>query len=835
MIAASEESTTGHFNTRFQNPKIHAGAAHNSRFIIPSPDTFYVPFNSPHFVFSHTSVEKIELLGDKAFTTQCDLDLEPSPFSLNREARAAKRKCVRKEKKTLQTRLNVMRPVKNAHEVIQDAWRLILEQTSPEFLLEARTVCKEWNFLLQEDSIWKRARIEKYGEDAPGPPRGVSERKFADLLVGKGCQNSACPKRNTIKVFWAFRTRMCEDCSKERTVKEENAAKVYGPLVTQHNLLELLPCGVFRSGKYRGTRRLPTEGDTWISPANKLLYLCLDVERILMEYENRAADGCTDAATDDWRAQKIKESQAIMKQTALVEKWEIQLHRDAPDLRADRIAYFESKAIGLSPPMLPEVLQKMQAYHTAINSRRPPSEKCWLQLRSKVLGFRAAAERLVSYQRQAESFGGENAPDIECYSRLHEHRFALVRCRRELQDEQQYVVRLAKEELARCQSSTPSVADEDLVLLILRNVFQRHYNTPLPDRPWGFNADLREGPLVLSLDDARLIVEEVFEPRFSSDPRRSHVILEGFRCKGCSRQDCNKRYNFVDLFKHIYQKHAQRVGEGYHFSYFSRPFPPYGIDSSLKFPWFTTIWPPNLPIAASHHEVNNDEIWNPDTQTEYIQLTKPVAVSAFENRVAHKTDLETDDFLGNLTHAASKLKNTALNKELQTKIFLQYALDLWQRYPRAADEGAEERHGLLQGGTPTLERFADAMTQLRRSNPSLSLRYRCGACVKARGAPKGARYVKNSADFHELLDHWSKKHPGLDWVSDLMDLPKDCEVLDQIRKADVELQKNKAILQARDEAKVKNPRKKGNAKATVILAMYDGMEVFDRLFERWES
>jgi hypothetical protein len=68
-----------------------------------------------------------------------------------------------------------------------------------------------------------------------------------------------------------------------------------------------------------------------------------------------------------------------------------------------------------------------------------------------------------------------------------------------------------------------------------------------------------------------------------------------------------------------------------------------------------------------------------------------------------------------------------------------------------------------------------------------------------------------------------------------MDLPKDCEVLDQIRKADVELQKSKAILQARDEAKVKNPRKKGNAKATVILAMYDGMEVFDRLFDRWES
>jgi hypothetical protein len=836
MTTVSEDLTAGHFTARFKQPRIHAGAAHISRFIMPPPDTFYVQFQDPYFVFSNTTVDKIELLGDKAFTTDWDPNPSPEPaeFPLCPDARSAKRKCVRKDKKPLQTRLNIMRPVKNSHEVIQDAWRLILGQTSPEFLLEARTVCKEWNYLLQEDSIWMRARIEKYGEDAPSPPKGVSERRFADLLVGKGCQNRTCPRRNTIKVFWAFRTRMCEDCSRERTVKEENAAKVYGPLIGQQNLLELLPSGVIRSGKYRGTRRLPLEAETWMHPGNKLLYLCLDVERLLVEYASRVANGSTDEATSNWRAHKIAESQTIMKQTTVVETWQRRLHQDAPDLRGDRITFFETKAMELSPPMPREVLHKMHAYHTAINSRRPPSEKCWAQLRLKILGFRAAAERLVSYQRQAESFGGANLPDIERFSYLHSHRFARGRGRRELLREQQYVIQLAKEELLRCQNSTPPIADEDLVLLTLRNVFQRHYQTPILKRPCGLNANLQVGPLTLTLDDARLIVEEVFEYRFADDPRRNHVILEGFRCKGCSRQDCNRRYRFVELFKHIYQKHAHRVGDGYHFSYFSQPFPPYGIESSLKFPWYTTNWPSNLPIAASHQEVNNEEIWAPHVVTEYVQLTRLASVSAFGNRVAYKTDLQYDDFLGNLSHAAGKLKNTALDKELQTKIFLQYAIDLWQRSPSVHGEGIEESRDSKQTTRPTLEQFADAMTQLRRANPSLSLRYRCGACVKARGAPKGARYVKNSVDFHELLEHWTKKHPGLDWRSDLMDIPDDCEVLGLILKADAELQQNKAALLARDEAKVKNPRKKGNAKATVILAMYDGMEVFDRLFDKWE-
>jgi len=104
--------------------------------------------------------------------------------------------------------------------------------------------------------------------------------------------------------------------------------------------------------------------------------------------------------------------------------------------------------------------------------------------------------------------------------------------------------------------------------------------------------------------------------------------------------------------------------------------------------------------------------------------------------------------------------------------------------------------------------------------------------VKARGSGKGARFVKNPVDFHALLEHWNKKHFELNWRTDLMNLPGDREILGQILKADAELQQNKDDLRAREVAKVKNPRKKGNVKATVVMSMYSGMEMFDHLFDK---
>jgi hypothetical protein len=834
MTTASKHLIEGLFTARFHDPNVQAGAAHTLTFSMPPEGTVFTPFKCQDFDFLVTTAKMVEEDGDTAFNNDRNALRSPtlSRSSSFVEEPPAKRSCIRKDKKTIPTRLNIMRPVKIAKRVAQDAWRIIFERTTPAFLLEARTICQGWNTLLKEDAIWRRARVEESGPDSPGPPKGMSERKFADLLAGKGCQNRSCPKVNTTKVFWAFRTRMCDDCFKERTVKEDAAGRLFGPLVEQYNLLELLPAGVIRSGKYKGTRQWQPESESWVEGSTNLLYLSMDVKNIASECASRIANGSTVGDTDTWRALKIQESQELMKQTAAIEEWLRKRDLEAPDIRGARKEFFENKAMELSPPMPREVLHKMQAYHAAISSRRPPSEKCWISLKSKILKYRGEAERLVAYQLQADSFP-EELREIYNYRKLHEHRFGHGRGRKELHAEQEYVVQVAKEELQKCLNRTPPVADEDLVLLCLRNVFERYNMVPRHDRVWGPGTDVNDfGPYVLTLDDAKMIVEEIFEPAFGDDPHRNRAVLEGFRCKGCSRQDCTRKYRFVEVFKHIHQKHASRVGEGYHFSYFGRPFLPY-VESAMRFPWYTTEWPRNLPIAASHQEVNSDEVWTPDDAVEYIEMSRPSVVSAFVDRVAHKTDLEYDDFVGNLAHAAGKLTNTALEKELQTKIFLQYALDLWQRsldFVPVSDDHHQSR--IYTKPRLTLEQFVDAMTELRRLNPSLSLRYRCGACVKARGAAKGARFVKNPVDFHALLEHWSKKHTNLDWRTNLMDLPDEREVLGQIKKVDAELQQTKADIRAREEAKTKNPRKKGNAKASVVLAMYNGMDVFEQLFNK---
>lgn len=797
-----------------------------------------MPFKSKDFPIFVTTAEMIENHGDKAFNSEymnSEYKTLRSP-TLSRsssyaEERPAKRKCIRKDKQTIRTRLNTSRPVQNADTITIDPWRIILERTTPEFLLDARTICKVWNDLLKEDAIWRRARVETYGPDSPSPPQGMSERKFADLIAGRGCQNRSCPKVNTTKVFWAFRTRMCDECFKERTVKEDTASRFFGPLIVQHNLLELLPAGVIRSGKYRGTRQWHPESESWVESGNNLLYLSMDVKGIYAECASRIADGNTEESPDDWRERKLHECQELMKQTAAIEEWFRKMQLDAPDIRGARKEFFESRAWELSPPMRPEVLHKMQAYHTAISSRRPPSEKCWNSLKLKILKYRDEAERLADYQAPADPIK-DDLHEVYCYRKLHEHRSGRGCGRKVLLAEQEYVVQLGREELQKCQDRIPPVADEDLVLLCLRNVFERHNMVPHPDRVWGMGTDVGVGPYVLTLDDAKMIVEEVFEPAFGNDPRLNRAALEGFRCKGCFRQDCTRKYRFVEVFKHIHQKHAGRVGDGYHFSYFGRPYMPY-VENSLKFPWYTTEWPRNMPLAASHQEVNSDEIWTPSDAAPYVEMSRPSDISAFVDRVAHKTELEYDDFVGNLAHAAGKLTNTALDKDLQTKIFLQYALDLWQQsldFLPVSNEHYQSR--IHTRPKLSLEQFVGAMNQLRKLNQSLSLRYRCGACVKIRGAAKGARFVKNPVDFHALLEHWNKKHANLDWRTNLMDLPDDREVLGQIVKADAELQQTKADLRAREEAKTKNPRKKGNAKAPVVLAMYNGMDVFDQLFNK---
>ena len=102
-------------------------------------------------------------------------------------------------------------PVKAAVNV--DIWENILSFCPPDFLLKARTVSSTFRSVLKDDSpIWKISRVKHFGSDMPGPPSGLSEPQYADLLTGTGCQKRGCTSKKTRKTYWAFQRRLCMDC-----------------------------------------------------------------------------------------------------------------------------------------------------------------------------------------------------------------------------------------------------------------------------------------------------------------------------------------------------------------------------------------------------------------------------------------------------------------------------------------------------------------------------------------------------------------------------------------------------------------------------------------------
>ena len=105
-------------------------------------------------------------------------------------------------------------PVKAAVNV--DIWENILSFCPPDFLLKARTVSSTfWSMLKDDSPIWKISRVRHFGSDMPGPPSGLSEPQYADLLTGTGCQTRGCTSKKTRKTYWVFQRRLCMDCFHE--------------------------------------------------------------------------------------------------------------------------------------------------------------------------------------------------------------------------------------------------------------------------------------------------------------------------------------------------------------------------------------------------------------------------------------------------------------------------------------------------------------------------------------------------------------------------------------------------------------------------------------------
>jgi hypothetical protein len=112
------------------------------------------------------------------------------------------------------------RPLKISDKVNSDIWQTILGYCEPKLLLEAKTINKEFRQLLSDrTAIWRASRQNYFGHNMPECPTGMTEQSYADLLVGRGCQNRSCPKEHTAGVYWTFQVRLCAECFKQKTMR----------------------------------------------------------------------------------------------------------------------------------------------------------------------------------------------------------------------------------------------------------------------------------------------------------------------------------------------------------------------------------------------------------------------------------------------------------------------------------------------------------------------------------------------------------------------------------------------------------------------------------------
>lgn len=582
------------------------------------------------------------------------------------------------------------------------------------------------------------------------------------------------------------------------------------------DICELITAGMTSSGKYTRTRR--RNGSTW-EVLTSAVYLRTDFEATLAEYRQMVQAGLSTVDIDMWKAEKMSKAEELMLECEEIEEFQKGLAEAQPRHREARADFFATQAANLTPPMNRDVMEKMMAFKMSLDSNHKPTLRSWGDLKKKLLPHCAAAENLLDLIQQTEHFRQtrQASPAIEHFQMLHNLRSRQVYLK-PLLLEQAFVMDLGRQQLTSCQAR--GVADADLLLLVLKGVFDSYQALSTKDRPRGTNTDLSQGPYRLTLDDARMIVQDVIEPEVKSwdDNCRIREALESFKCVACVRKDCTTRYNFDKLFQHLLTRHAIYVAEGEDFDKLYRPFD--HILNGNDFPWYTVEWPKNLPVAASHHFVSKEKKWLADAEVAYIPAVSFNTASAFHNRRCFDPPgIDKADLEGNLTYAAAKLRPTTLNVMCQMRIALQFAVD------RFAIE-----HGTAK---PSLSDFMACLPNLQEVNEDFTLTFSCGVCKQNphTSIPQSAKHTRPES-LTKLKEHFVKTHGSYAWIESLMHLPSDTQLASILIDTDEGLRKEKRATEERQASLTKNPRKKADPNAKMILQRPEAMAVFDELFPK---
>ena len=162
-------------------------------------------------------------------SSQSDRSSTPAEAPRNKGGRPRSEKQFPPQKELrVRTILRTNRPV--TADIPFEIWESILGNCPLECLLKAVNIPYFSHILLRNENTWKLARVHQFGHDMPAPPPGISEYKYANLLVGSGCHG--CGDKMTRKVYWGFVRRWCDSCLKKNVLPVCISFKVVRNILT---------------------------------------------------------------------------------------------------------------------------------------------------------------------------------------------------------------------------------------------------------------------------------------------------------------------------------------------------------------------------------------------------------------------------------------------------------------------------------------------------------------------------------------------------------------------------------------------------------------------------
>jgi hypothetical protein len=704
--------------------------------------------------------------------------------------------------------LSARKPLPNSDQVHRDIWKHIFSFSDPRFLLEAKCINRDlYDILTHHSAIWRDSRIRHYGSLCPPCPEGLSEQQYVELLVGRGCQRSSCPQRNTTTVNWALCRRICSTClAQGRT----SADKLHA--TRRHEVARGVPLWTALPQWYAPDSRLRPLNDAgtdWVTWPGVNFFWSADYDALEKEYLSRKEAGFSD---DDilvwWQAIKDK-TISRMKHLEKVYRWSYTSRMTGEDRpggvtavenRVTRKMFFEEQAAKLSPPMSTDELFCMEAFQKALRTANAASQRSWDVLFEKIQPYREAAQKVIQVKTDTED------DDIKMdfmrkFNRLKNRRTG------EVSEEQAYVLRLARNEYAKCIDNR--VSEHNMVLTCLRNVYDSYQKLSELERPRGMCPDGEIRPYVLSLDDACMIVDRVISEMTKTSGHLRSKTLECFRCPGC---DTTTRFKFRQCLNHVYKKHAWTVGDRGDFAWLLKA--PAHREEDL--PVVTVPWPRCLPVLPAYCEPLKAPRWHPENEMTFIRDEDNFRrTSAFHERQASWKEDRVPSFDEAFEHVLQTTTGLRMEPRQIVALGLRYASDLCK-----------------ETAMPTIDDFNTMVMGLQEKYPVLRMSARCGRCARGEGRTKRKEPNKIVIPIDRLYNHWRDRHDLDDtsWMSNYMLLPSDEDLLEELQALDEKLKLEKQKIMAFDPTV--EEKKRHNPKATMILATKFTMESLNELYPR---